>query len=362
MSPLFCGEQLKQKVAFGKDNRRLTSTSVQNDKISLCDEENLSRLFILWLIFIKGDIMRSLNRLKWLHAFEATARHGSFTGAARELGVTPAAVGQLVRSLEDWVGHPLLHRSKSGKERLTLISDAQQALKDIALGLDNLESGLNKLRGQRARSVVVVTASQVLVMNWLMDKLNRFSETHENIDIRLNVTERLMDLTHGEADIGIRCGKGEWPGLNKTRLMDEEAVLVCSPQLVPPGQLPAPEWLGTQKLIFDDTPHPGASFPSWEEVLKTVGTTRAIESGLHINSTSAVILSALSGRGIAIVRRALVSQLMQTGQLIRLYPQYCWPLSWSYYLVTGQDSPPRPAVQLFHDWLRDDVMAEPPKQ
>ncbi|KAE9797583.1 LysR family transcriptional regulator, partial [Escherichia coli] len=54
--------------------------------------------------------MRSLNRLKWLHAFEATARHGSFTGAAQELGVTPAAVGQLVRALEDWVGHPLLHR------------------------------------------------------------------------------------------------------------------------------------------------------------------------------------------------------------------------------------------------------------
>lgn len=50
--------------------------------------------------------MRSLNRLKWLHAFEATARHGSFTGAAKELGVTPAAVGQLVRALEDWVGHP----------------------------------------------------------------------------------------------------------------------------------------------------------------------------------------------------------------------------------------------------------------
>ncbi|ELC2049227.1 LysR family transcriptional regulator, partial [Salmonella enterica] len=56
--------------------------------------------------------MRSLNRLKWLHAFEATARHGSFTGAAKELGVTPAAVGQLVRALEDWVGHPLLHRTR----------------------------------------------------------------------------------------------------------------------------------------------------------------------------------------------------------------------------------------------------------
>lgn len=106
--------------------------------------------------------MRSLNRLKWLHAFEAAARHGSFTGAARELGVTPAAVGQLVRALEDWVGHPLLHRTRSGKERLTLVNEAQEALQDITQGLDKLESGLNKLRGRRARSVVVITASQVL--------------------------------------------------------------------------------------------------------------------------------------------------------------------------------------------------------
>ncbi|HBV4082726.1 TPA: LysR family transcriptional regulator, partial [Klebsiella quasipneumoniae] len=177
--------------------------------------------------------MRSLNRLKWLHAFEATARHGSFTGAAQELGVTPAAVGQLVRSLEDWVGHPLLHRTRSGKERLTLVNEAQEALQDITQGLDKLETGLNKLRGRRSRSVVVVTASQVLVMNWLMDRLNRFSETHENIDLRLNVTEKLMDVSHGEADIGIRCGQGDWPGVNKTWLMDEEAVLICSPHLVP---------------------------------------------------------------------------------------------------------------------------------
>lgn len=85
--------------------------------------------------------MRSLNRLKWLHAFEATARHGSFTGAAQELGVTPAAVGQLVRSLEDWVGHPLLRRTRSGKERLTLVDEAQDALQDITQGWTSWKAG-----------------------------------------------------------------------------------------------------------------------------------------------------------------------------------------------------------------------------
>ena len=301
--------------------------------------------------------MRSLNRLKWLHAFEATARHGSFTGAAQELGVTPAAVGQLVRSLEDWVGHPLLHRTRSGKERLTLVDEAQEALQDITQGLDKLESGLNKLRGRRSRSVVV-TASQVLMMNWLMDRLNRFSETHENIDLRLNVTEKLMDVSHGEADIGIRCGQGDWPGVNKTWLMDEEAVLICSPHLVPSGKMACSEWLATQKLIHDDTPHPGADFPSWNDVLLAVGAPEALESGLHINSTSAVILSALSGRGVAIVRYALVKKLIETGQLVQLHPDHRWPLKWSYYLVTPQQKVMRDEVKVVHDWLLKNVLSD----
>ncbi|ALB65986.1 Glycine cleavage system transcriptional activator [Cronobacter dublinensis 1210] len=302
--------------------------------------------------------MRSLNRLKWLHAFEATARHGSFTGAAQELGVTPAAVGQLVRSLEDLVGHPLLHRTRSGKERLTLVDEAQEALQDISQGLDKLETGLNKLRGRRSRSVVVVTASQVLMMNWLMDRLNRFSETHENIDLRLNVTEKLMDVSHGEADIGIRCGQGDWPGVNKTWLMDEEAVLVCSPHMVPSGKIACSEWLARQKLIYDDTPHPGADFPSWNDVLMAVGAPEALESGLHINSTSAVILSALSGRGVAIVRYALVKKLIETGQLAQLHPDHRWPLKWSYYLVTPQQKVMRDEVKVFHDWLLQDVVSD----
>lgn len=83
-------------------------------------------------------IMRNLTRLKSLQALEASARHGSFVGASSELDVTPPAVGQLVRSLEDWVGYPLFKRSRSGAGRLTPVDEAQEALEDIAQGLDLL--------------------------------------------------------------------------------------------------------------------------------------------------------------------------------------------------------------------------------
>ncbi len=299
--------------------------------------------------------MRILNRLKWLQAFEATARHGSFTGAANELGVTPAAVGQLVRALEEWVEHPLLTRSRSGNERLTLINEAQDALEDITVGLDKLESGLKKLRGRKARSVLVVTASQVLVMNWLMPRLNRFSEQNELIDVRLDVADRLIDLSHGEADIGIRCGTGHWKGLVADWMMDEEVVMICSPSALPASGPAKAQWLSEQKLIQDDTPHPGANFPSWESVLIQIGLDTLYHTRQHINSTAAVIQAVLSGRGVALVRKALVQQDLDIGRLVQLFPENRWPISWSYYVVCSSASLKRPEVKAFHDWMLDEV-------
>lgn len=140
--------------------------------------------------------------------------------------------------------------------------------------------------------------------------------------------------------------------------MDEEAVLVCSPRIVPVDKISCREWLAAQKLIHDDTPHPGANFPDWNDVLTATRAPVVRDSGLHINSTSAVILAALSGQGVAIVRRALVQQLLTDGQLVQLHPNTRWPLAWSYYIVTPQHAVMRPEVKVFNDWLIADVLAE----
>jgi LysR family glycine cleavage system transcriptional activator len=203
--------------------------------------------------------------------------------------------------------------------------------------------------------VILLTASQVLLMNWLMERLNRFSEQHQNIDIRLDVTERLSDVIHGEADLGVRCGPGDWAGLSKTWLMDEEAVIVCSPRLLGTGARPSPQWLAGEKRIQDDTPHPGAGFPSWDTIFERLKAPPAGTTTLHINSTAAAIMTALSGRGVAVVRRALVQQLIDTNQLVLLFPEHRWPLTWSYYLVMSEHSRMRPEVKILHDWLVQDV-------
>lgn len=227
--------------------------------------------------------MRDLTRLKSLQALEASARHGSFVGAAAELDVTPPAVGQLVRSLEDWVGYPLLRRSRSGTERLTPVDEAQYALNDIAEGLDRLETGLRKLRGRKARSVVVVTASQALVANWLLARLDDFSTKHPTIDVRLDVSDRVIDLAQGEADIGIRCGLGAWKGVKSTFLMSEEIIAVCHNLLLQAGREVTAGWIVEQTLIHDGTPHPGGDFPTWAEWLAKSGANQVpAERGLKI--------------------------------------------------------------------------------
>ncbi|MBS0240389.1 MAG: LysR family transcriptional regulator [Proteobacteria bacterium] len=296
--------------------------------------------------------MRSLTRLKSLQALEATARHGSFVGAASELDVTPAAVGQMVRSLEDWVGYPLFKRTRSGAERLAPVDEVRAALEDIAQGLDNLEAGLKKLRGRRARSVVVVTASQAIVANWLISRLDDFASTYPNIDVRLDVSDRVIDLAQDEADIGIRCGLGSWKGVRATHLMDEEIIAVCHQRLPPKDRNVTAGWIARQTLIHDGTPHPGGDFPTWTEWLLRVGANRVpADRGLKINSTAAVIQAAIASRGVALVRKALVDHELESGRLVHLMPANRWPVKWAYYVVASAKALRRDEVCAFHDWL-----------
>lgn len=305
--------------------------------------------------------MRSLSRLRSLQAFEAAARHGSFTGAASELGVTATAVGQLVRSLEDWVGRPVFRRSRSGRERLGVTEEARMALEEITRGLDALDEGLRRLRGTKARAAVLVTASQALVANWLIFRLERFTRSHRGIDVRLDVSDRLLDLTNGEADVGVRCGPGGWKGMQATRLMDEEVIAVASPLILPAGSVGTVEWLADQTLIEDATPHRGAGFPSWEDWLSHVGAhSGGSRPTLRINATAAVAQAAVAGQGVALVRRALVANDLATRRLCELFPRRRWPIRWAYYVVASPKALRRREVAAFYEWLVSDVSATHP--
>lgn len=296
--------------------------------------------------------MRRLSRLKALQAFEAAARHGSFVGAGRELNVTPAAVGQMVRSLEDWLGSPLFRRRGSGTDRLVPLDDTRDALAKLGSGLDALDAALRQLKARGSAAVVTVTASQAIVAKWLLPRLDDFAARHPDIIIRLDVTDRLVDLVHGEADIGIRCGLGRWQGLEARHLRDERIIVVCAPALLPDNGPVDLAWLGSQTLLHDTTPASIGTFPGWRDWAERVGTgLLATDRGVRINASSAIIQAAMNGQGVALARHSLVAEDIAQGRLAHIFRDQEMPILWAYYAVAPAQALGRPPVAAFRDWL-----------
>lgn len=303
--------------------------------------------------------MRKLSMLRSIQAFEAAARHENYAGAASELSVTPAAVGQQVRALEAWLGAPLFRRLASGANRLVLTDAAAAALPDFKLGFDRLHAGLNRLR-QGQRPLVTVAVSQGFMARWLLPRLERFTAAWPAIELRLDVSDRLADIEHGEADVGIRCGAGQWQGVSVRHLMDEEMFPVCSPSLLdgaaPPADAAA---LAALPLVHDLTMAHAGVFPTWRQWLARQGVKPpGSEQGLRINSSAAVVQAALNGQGVALARRAFVADELRAGRLLRLLPEVHWPIRWAYYVVAADEPELREPVRLFVEWLAAEALAD----
>jgi LysR family glycine cleavage system transcriptional activator len=183
-----------------------------------------------------------------------------------------------------------------------------------------------------------------------LSRLDAFTSAYPTIDVRLDVSERVIDLAQGEADI--RCGLGSWTGVKATHLMDEEIIAVCHRDLLPKTEDVIASWIVEQTLIHDRTPHPGGDFPTWAEWLAKIGSNCAPGNrGLKINSTAAVIQAAVAGRGLALVRKALVQHELESGRLVHLMPHNHWPVKWAYYVVASAKALRRSEVSAFYEWL-----------
>ena len=316
-----------------------------------------------WILDLSGKenlscAMRRLTHLNALRAFEATARHLSYVRAAEELGVTPAAIGQQVRTLEAWLGVELFRRIPGPPVRLILSEGAQAALPEIREGFDRLAVGLGRLKDTRAASVITVTASPSFSAKWLLPRLYRFTEQHPDLDVRLDATDRLVDIAGGAADLGIRYGSGRWPGLRSHRLLAEEIFPVCSPLLLQgPHALNTPADLRHHTLIHDATIRFDADFPNWRAWL-ALADVRDIdpERGLVINASAAVAQAALEGRGVALGRSVVVGDDVAAGRLVRLFPAIQCPVNWAYYAVYRQGAEKAEKVEAFLAWLSAEAL------
>lgn len=295
--------------------------------------------------------------LNALRAFEASARHKSFSAAANELNVTPAAVGQLVRTLEDWLGFPLFHRQTNGKNRLITTELAEAALPDIRAGFDKLNLGLEKLKQNAQSGILTITVSPAFAEKWLLPKIDHFQKQYPEIDLRLDINLKSIDFLEQKIDIGVRYGAGKWLGLEAIKLMDEDIYPVCSPNFLKNHpELVGVDGLKHVTLIHDLSMEAYENFPGWglwfqNMDMGNVNTTR----GMKINSSAAVLQAAIEGQGVALARSVMVQNDVQSGRLIRLFPEMQMPSPFSYFVVYRHEFTNLPKVRLFLNWLLEKV-------
>lgn len=299
--------------------------------------------------------MKSPTHLNALRAFEASARHGSFSGAASELNVTAAAVGQLVRGLEEWLGAPLFHRSPSGQARLAPTDVAERALPEIRAGFDRLTLGVERLKEARASGVLTVTVSPAFAAKWLLPRIERFQAKCPDIDVRLETSLKLVDYAAQGIDVGVRYGAGNWPGLTADKLMDEEIFPVCSPALRDALDVAVPADLTRHTLIHDLSVEPASGFTTWDMWLRKAAADVTTQRGMRINNSAAVLQAAVDGQGIALARSIMAHDDVAAGRLVRLFPDISVPSALSYYVVYRSECSSLSRSESFRRWLFEEA-------
>ena len=301
--------------------------------------------------------MKTPIHLNALRAFEASARHQSFSAAAAELNVSPAAVGQLVRTLEDWLGAPLFHRHTAGKTRLVATQAAERALPDLRAGFDRLLLGLERLKEGSLNGVLTVTVSPAFAAKWLLPRIERFQSVCPETDVRLDTSLKPVDFVSQRIDIGVRYGTGNWPGLSADKLMDEEVYPVCSPAFQQQhAPLRQPADLARQTLIHDLSMDGHGDFPTWEAWLQKAGVRDSAASrGMKINNSAAVLQAAAEGHGVALARSVMAHDDIASGRLVRLCGAMTFLSPLAYYVVYRPESAGLPRLATFRGWLLEEA-------
>jgi LysR family glycine cleavage system transcriptional activator len=303
--------------------------------------------------------MESLPPLNALRAFEAAARHLSFTRAGKELCVTAAAVSQQVRLLEEWLGMPLFQRRHRS---LALTQAGGSYLPYVRDGLERLAEATGRLLASDERSTLWVGAMASFASQWLVPRLSRFRHQHPAIDVCLStahhlsdsefedVSDRLVDFTHRSPDVTIRYGRGSWAGLQAEKLAGEQVFPVCSPTVLHgPIPLAEPAHLSQHTLLHDVLPE------DWGQWLSAVGVS-AVDSrrGPIFSHSHDMIRAALLGQGVGLGRSLLVQDDVAQGRLVRPFAEEI-PARFSYYLVCAATVADRPKIQAFRQWLLEEM-------
>jgi LysR family glycine cleavage system transcriptional activator len=292
-------------------------------------------------------VLSKLPPLSAIRAFEAAARHESFTKAAAELGMTQAAVSYQVKLLEDRVGAPLFLR----QARRVVLSEAGKRLAPpVAEAFQRLHAGFAAMR-DTSEGVLAVTAVHTFATNWLVPRMGAFQVAHPDIAVRLEVSSRNVDFGREDFDVGIRGGRGSWPGVKAHLLLPYRFTPLCSPELLARyGPLDGPADLARVPRLF-------AHDDWWEHWFKAAGIPApplAVPSTLAVEVQSMLGTAAASGQGVAMLMPAFFAADLAAGRLVQPFDLLAADGD-SYWLVYAQERHNVPKIRAFREWILAEV-------
>jgi LysR family transcriptional regulator, glycine cleavage system transcriptional activator len=285
-----------------------------------------------------------LPSLNGLRAFEAAARHMSFTRAAEELNVTQTAVSHQIRRLEEQLGMTLFIRQNRA---LLLTREAQDYLPSIRSAFEDLRRATAKLRRTDQEGRLTVTTTASLATKWLVSRVAAFQDANPGIEVRITTSTHLVDFQREEVDMAVRYGHGNWPGSRAHWLMAEHIFPVCSPELVNTGPLHKPEDLAHHTLL-----HTTVSREDWQLWLTAAGLPARIATrrGMTFDQGFMAIQAAMEGLGVALGRFHLVEADIAAGRLVAPFDTVL-PQDAGYYVVAPEATADTPKIARFRDWL-----------
>jgi LysR family glycine cleavage system transcriptional activator len=287
-----------------------------------------------------------LPSLNGLRAFEAAARHLSFTVAASELNVTQTAISHQIRRLEQELGVRLFIRQNRA---LALTPEARDYLPGIRAAFNDLRLATDRLRRRDNDHVLTVSTLASLAAKWLLPRLSAFQEAHPAIDVRITTSTSLVDFKSGDVDAAIRYGRGQWPGLRADWLMADQLFPVCSPALLTGDRpLRRPEDLANRTLLHSS----GGYDDDWRLWLTAAGLPANIskQPGLTFDLILVTVQAAIDGLGVAMGRTSYVEADIAKGRLVVPF-KITLPADAGFYLVSPEIRADPPKLRAFRQWL-----------
>jgi DNA-binding transcriptional LysR family regulator len=293
------------------------------------------------------ELLKSIESLNHLSAFEASARLGSFTNAAKEMGVSQPAISQSVRKLEDAIGTKLFHR----RHRNIILTSAGEMLRhDVYQGFDRILQTVKYLQGQHKGRHVTLSVTTAFANYWMIPRLQDFHDQHPNIDLRLQTTDKYLDLAQEDISLAVWRGDGKWDGYGTTSIAKESLMAVASPAWTNSHlAIDKIEDLMSAQLIHLEEPHRNS--PTWADFFQNFGLKYHDNGqGLRLNDYALVLHAVMAGQGISLGWKHVTKRMIGADLLTQVGP-WEWDSGKEFYLIWSENTELSPDAKSVRDWI-----------